>query len=80
MITNKLLTNTDRERLVTPDSVLAEGGAGTKQGELTSEKLKVSSTSKIILTEFIIHPKGNLQKPIVSSQYVTKVKTKTTNY
>ena len=36
MLTDKLLTNTDREGLVTPDSVLAEGGAGAKQGELTS--------------------------------------------
>ena len=32
----KLLTNTDREGLVTPDSVLAEGGAGAEQGEITS--------------------------------------------
>ena len=36
MLTDKLLTNTDSKGLVTPDSVLAEGGAGAEQGELTS--------------------------------------------
>ena len=35
LLYDKLLTNTDGEGLVTPDSVLAEGGAGTEQGEIT---------------------------------------------